>query len=148
MLKKIIISFSVLIILLIAFMLAAPFIFKDKLKAIAKKEINKQLNAKVDFKDVGLSLFRDFPHLTFSLKELSIVNNVPFDGDTLASIGSFATTINIMSLIQGGKIDINGISIERPMASVKVLKDGTANYNIMKETVSQAEIKEKGKGSD
>ncbi len=140
MLKKIIIAFFVIIVLLFGFLIAAPFIFKGRLIEIAKKEINKQLNAKVDFKDVGISIFRSFPHLTFSLEQLSVVNNAPFEGDTLASMASFATTINIMSLIQGGTVDIIGIHIDKPRANVKVLKDSTANYDIMK--AAKAEKKE------
>ncbi len=134
MLKRILIGFAIFLVLFIGFLIAAPFLFKGKLLAIAKKEINNRLNAKVDFKDVGISIFSDFPNLTLSLNELSVVNNAPFEGDTLASVGSFSTSVNIMSLIKGGAIEILGISIENPRANVKVLKDGTANYDIMKET--------------
>src|SRR6266446_2973773 len=101
MLKKIIITLAVIFVLLFAFLIAAPFIFKGKLIAIAKKELNNQLNAKVDFKDVGISIFKDFPNLTLCLEKLSIVNNAPFEGDTLASIGSFSASVNIMSVIKG-----------------------------------------------
>ncbi|MDZ4844657.1 MAG: AsmA-like C-terminal region-containing protein [Chitinophagales bacterium] len=132
MLKKILISVVVIIVLLLGFLIAAPFIFKGKLIEIAKKELNNQLNAKVDFKDVGISIFKDFPNLTLSLHELSIVNNAPFEGDTLAAIGSFAVSVDIMSVINGDVVDIKGIFINQPDLNVRVLKDGTANYNIMK----------------
>ncbi|HXH19175.1 MAG TPA: AsmA-like C-terminal region-containing protein [Chitinophagales bacterium] len=134
MAKKILISVAVIFILLTGFLIASPFLFKGKLVALAKSELNKQLNAKVDFKDGGITLFRDFPRLTFSLEELNVVNNAPFEGDTLASIRSFSTSINIMSLIKGGAIDIRGIRISEPKINVRVLKDGSANYDIIKET--------------
>ncbi len=132
MLKKILIISSIVIVLLIAALIALPFIFKDKLITIAKVELNKQLNAQVDFKGIGLSVFRDFPHLTLTLKELTVVNIEPFKGDTLASIKSFSTAVNIMSLIRGNTIDVIGITIDNPRLKVRVLKDGTANYDIMK----------------
>ncbi len=140
MLKKILIAVVVLIVLLLGFLIAAPFIFKGKLVEIAKKELNNQLNAKVDFKDVGISIFKDFPNLTLSLDELSIVNNAPFEGDTLAAIGSFAASVDILSVIKGDLVDITGVFIDRPNVNVRVLKDGTANYDIMKAT-SDAEKK-------
>src|ERR1051325_4353030 len=126
MLKKILITVAVVAILVLGFLIAAPFIFKGKLIAIAKRELNNQLNAKVDFKDVGISIFRDFPNLTLCLEKLSIVNNAPFEGDTLASIDAFSASVNIMSLIKGGAIDVRGIFIDKPKANIKVLKDGTA----------------------
>lgn len=132
MLKKILIAVVVIFILLLGFLIAAPFLFKGKLIEIAKKELNNQLNAKVDFKDVGISIFKNFPNLTLSLHELSVVNNAPFDGDTLAAIGSFAASVDIMSVIKGDMVDIKGIFIDRPNMNVRILKDGTANYDIMK----------------
>jgi len=141
MLKKIFLTSIVLIALLLGFLIAAPFIFKGKLVEIAKRELNSQLNAKVDFKDVGISIFKDFPNLTLSLKQLSIVNNAPFEGDTLAAIGSFSASVNIMSVIKGETVDVRGIFIEKPNIHVKVLKDGSANYDILKAT-AQAEKKE------
>jgi hypothetical protein len=35
-----------------------PFFFKDKIIAKAKEEISKQINAKVDFKSIDLSLLK------------------------------------------------------------------------------------------
>lgn len=137
MLKKLFITIAVIFILLLALLIAAPFIFKDKLIAIAKKEINTQLDAKVDFKDVGISFFHDFPNLALTLGELSIVNNAPFEGDTFALIGSFSASVNVMSVIRGSTIDVRGIFLDKPKVNVKVLKDGTANYNIIKATAEQ-----------
>ena len=37
-----------------------PVLFKKQITSLVKKEINKTLVAKVDFKDVSLSLFRHF----------------------------------------------------------------------------------------
>jgi len=142
MLKKIVIALAVIVVLLLAFLIAAPFIFKGQLIAIAKKEINNRLHAKVDFKDVGISIFKDFPNLSLSLKEVSIVNLAPFEGDTLAAIGSFSASVNIMSVVSGDQVDVRGIFIDKPRVNVKVLKDGTANYDIMKPAPTPAEPKE------
>nr|MBX2874392.1 hypothetical protein [Saprospiraceae bacterium] len=70
--KRILIALLVLVILLVGTAIAVPILFKDKIVAIAKEEINKTVRADVDFSDVDLSLFKGFPHLVFSLKDLSI----------------------------------------------------------------------------
>lgn len=132
MLKKIVIGILVVLVLLIGALVAIPFIFKDKLIAIAKTEINDQINAKVDWKDFGVTVFKDFPNVSLCLQGVTVVNVEPFKGDTLANIGEIAISADIMSVIKGGQIGINSIGIDKPVLHVKVLKDGTANYNIMK----------------
>lgn len=122
----------VLIILFLGALFAIPFVFKDRLINLARQEINKSVNAKVDFRNVGITLLSDFPHLTFSLQDLSVINHTPFEGDTLAYVGSFSFSINLMSLLKQGPIDIRSIRIDRPLAHIKILPDGTANYDIFK----------------
>ena len=58
-------------------MIIVPYIFKDKIVAVVKNEINKNINANVDFNRVGLSLFRNFPDISVRLTELSVINNEP-----------------------------------------------------------------------
>jgi hypothetical protein len=58
------ISFTVLIGLLIA----APFIFKDKIIAKLKETINQEVNATIDWKDADLSFISTFPYFTLRIK--------------------------------------------------------------------------------
>lgn len=134
MLKKIFITLSLFIILLIGAVLAVPYLFKDKLTALAKDEMNTYLNAEANFQSVSISIIKDFPNLSFGLEGLTIVNQAPFEGDTLANIGSLGFSIDILPILQSNKVHINSISISDPTLRVKVLKDGTANYDIVKAT--------------
>ncbi|MBP1651461.1 MAG: AsmA family protein, partial [Bacteroidetes bacterium] len=52
MLKKILKITGILLIVLVAAAIAIPFLFKGKIMSIVKTELNKQLEADVDFKDV------------------------------------------------------------------------------------------------
>jgi hypothetical protein len=52
MLKRILKITSIILLVLVVAAFAAPYIFKDKITAFVKKEINDNLNAKVDFKSV------------------------------------------------------------------------------------------------
>jgi hypothetical protein len=118
--------------LIILMLLLLPFLFKGKIVNLIKSEANKQLVATLDFKDVNLSLIRNFPYLSVSIEELSIANQGNFNGDTLIKAGKTSLTLNLMSLIKGDEISIRSILLDNASIHIKVLKDGSANYDIMK----------------
>ena len=65
--KKILKGLGIVLGLFVIIGIAIPFFFKDKVIGIIKDTANKELNAKLDFKDVSLSVFRDFPNLSIRL---------------------------------------------------------------------------------
>ncbi|MCS6796578.1 MAG: AsmA family protein, partial [Raineya sp.] len=132
-LKKTLIGIGIFLILLIGFAIAVPFLFKDKIKAEIDKQIALYVDAQVNFKteDFSLSVFKNFPHVTASLNNFSIVNNAPFKGDTLLSVGSFGITVDLWSLF-GEKMKINKISLIKPRIFAKVNKEGKANWDIVR----------------
>ena len=122
------ITFLVLLILVIA----APFIFKDKLVQLVKDEANKSLNAKVDFGEFDLTLFSSFPDFRFKIQKVSVINIEPFKGDTLAYIKELSFDLNIKSVISGDKYQINSLVIDEPKINGIVMADGKANWDIAK----------------
>ena len=68
---------GLLALLALAFFL--PILFKGKIIKIVKAEINKNIEAKVDFRDVSLSLFRHFPKLSIGLETISVVGVKEFE---------------------------------------------------------------------
>ncbi|MES2514216.1 MAG: AsmA family protein [Bacteroidota bacterium] len=124
------ITFLVLLILVIA----APFLFKDKLVQLVKKEANKSLNAKVDFGDFDLTLFSSFPDFRFKIQNVSVINIEPFKGDTLAYIKELSFDLNIKSVISGDKYQVNSVVIDQPKINGIVMQDGKANWDIAKAT--------------
>jgi len=121
---------GILIVLIIALAILLPIIFKGKIIELAKQEINKSVTAKVDFKDVGLSLFRSFPDFSLRIDGLSVIGINEFDKDTLANIEKLELTLDLMSVISGSNYEIKKIRIYHPDINVKVLKDGKTNYDI------------------
>lgn len=109
-----------------------PVLFKDKLVQKAKVMVNESVNAKVDFKDVSISIFKNFPDITLSLNDITVVGIGEFQKDTLAAISSFSTSINIMSYIKKGIVDVKTVTIKQPRIYALVLEDGKANWDIMK----------------
>lgn len=129
---------SLLVILVLLF--AAPFLFKDKIKAQIDKAIADNINANVyyDANSLSLSLFRHFPNISVSLSDFGIVNKEPFKGDTLAAIGHFKAVVDIGSVISGDKIEVKGIYLDELRAKIKVNKLGQANYDITKPDTTTA----------
>ena len=122
---------SLLALVILAAVLV-PVLFKDQLVNKAKEIINDNLTAKVDFKDVSLSVFKNFPDITLSLKDITIIGTGEFEKDTLASIPTLNVSINIMSYLKNSVIDVKTVSIQNPYLQAIVLEDGMANWDIVK----------------
>lgn len=121
---------GVLMLIIIIAMVAIPYFFRDQIVEIVKVEINKSVNAKVDFEDFDLSLFRSFPNFDFQLRRLSVINKAPFEGDTLAFVPALGLTLDLMSVFRGEAYELKKITIDQPLINALVTEDGTANWDI------------------
>lgn len=126
-----IIGISILILIVAA--IAAPFLFHDKILAIAKKEINNKIYATTNFRDVDISFFRHFPKVSVKLTDLSIVGLDEFMNDTLLSANGLDISINILSLLKGKNLDIAGFDLESPQINALVTNVGKTNWDILKQ---------------
>ncbi len=104
-------TFLKIIVIIIIVILAAAFIlpiaFKGKIKKLAKEEINKNVEAEVNFSDISLSLFKSFPNFNMGISDLTISGVKEFDKDTLANITLIEVTLDFMSVIKGELYEIN-----------------------------------------
>lgn len=132
-LKKFFKIFLIILFLLIGFAFAAPFIFKGKIVSLVKSEINKNIDAKADFKDVDISFFRMFPKVSIAIENLQIIGNGQFSADTLINAKAINGSLDIMSVLRGSDYKIYSLSIKEPRIHALVSKDGTANWDITKE---------------
>ena len=123
---------GVLVVLLLA-AVAAPFLFKDKLRALADQQIAQRVRAKVLYNpaDIDVSILRSFPDLTLDIKNLRVVGLDSFSRDTLAYLPSMRVGLDIMTVLKGQEIKINTVELERPDLSLRVLKSGRANWDVV-----------------
>ena len=119
------------LVLLIA-VIAAPFLFKDKLIQLVKDEANKSLNAKVDFGQFDLTLISSFPDFRFKIQNVSVINVEPFAGDTLAYIKQLSFDLNLKSVLSGDKYQINSLIVDEPHINATVNNEGKASWDIAK----------------
>ncbi len=138
LLKKIlkITGISFLVLILLAFTI--PIIFKKQVQAIVKKEINKQLNAKVEFTDASLSLFRHFPKATIRIKGLSIVGTGAYINDTLIAADNVDITAGLFSVLKGKDIKVHGLYLNQPRIHLLMDEAGNANWDIAKSSGSSS----------
>jgi len=137
-LKKIvkITGFTLLVLIAAAFLI--PLLFKKQITELVKKEINNNLIAKVDFKDVSLSLFRHFPKISILLEDLSVVGTNEFDSDTLLSAKTLDASVNLISAIRGKNIKVYGVYVQSPRIHALINKEGKANWDIAKKSTDSS----------
>jgi hypothetical protein len=135
-----------LILLLLILLFTVPVLFKNKIKTKVEQIINESVNAKVSFDDYKLGFFRNFPDLSFSLEGLSVAGKGVFENDTLASLNSLDLVFNLSSIFGKSGYEIKSVILDNAKIKTIVLKDGSANYDIVKDT-GEAEAAEESKPS-
>jgi len=123
---------GITLLVLIAAAFLIPILFKKQITTLVKKEINKSLTAKVDFKDVSLSLFRHFPKISISLQDLTVIGTNKFAKDTLISAKSVDASVDLISAIKGKDIKVYGVYFNSPRIHALINKNGEANWDIAK----------------
>lgn len=146
--KKFLIIAGIVIILFLAVLIIVPIAFKGQVVKLVKEEANKNITATLDFNDIGLSLIKHFPSMTLTVDQLIVLNKEPFAGDTLASLDEFQATINLKSLLFGKQVEINSIRMVDPIIHLRVLKDGSTNWNIMKASAEASPAETEAKPSE
>ncbi|MCK9448487.1 MAG: AsmA family protein [Bacteroidales bacterium] len=125
-------------VILIALILI-PFFFQDKLVQLVKEELNKSVEATIDFSSARLSLIRSFPDFSLTLSHLVLTGKAAFENDTLLYADRFSLTLDILSVFKASPYEIKNIRLKEPLLHLIVLEDGHANWDIMPETESEIE---------
>jgi hypothetical protein len=140
--KKFIRITLAIIIVLIGAALAAPYFLKDKIINAVKTAANDNLNATFDFKDLDISLIRNFPSVYVALIDVSIVGKNEFKNDTLAAISLLSVKADFWKLIASGTTQIKYIGISQPRIHLIALKNGKVNWDIAKSSESSSKKEE------
>ncbi len=125
------------IFLFFALLLVLPFAFKGKIMELGKRELNKQLNADVDFEKLRLNFIRSFPDATLQLKNLYIAGKDDFKGDTLLQSGNINLVVNLKSLFGDTGYEVKKVEFTDTKLLAHVLKDGRANWDILKKDTTK-----------
>ncbi len=142
--KKIFISLAIIISIFFSVVFVFPYFFKDKIIEILKKEMNKKSKTKIDFNnDVALSILKDFPKLSLSIKNLLVESPKGFPSDTLVAVENTRLALDLLSVIKGENIKIHSITVEKPTLNLFVNKEGINNWDIFIEEQKETQKEEK-----
>ncbi|MBI1182840.1 AsmA family protein [bacterium] len=143
--KRVLLILIAIVLLLVAAVVALPFLFKDDIVNYIK---NETINGQIEFnEDISIGLISSFPDLNIGIKDIVIKNNAPFEGDTLMSLKELKATIDLMQIISGN-IEVKSIDLNTPYINVLVKKDGTANYDIALPSEEEAPVDESSSDSE
>jgi len=149
--KRVIRFLGILIVIIIGAIILVPYLFKDDLIKLVNDEANEMLKGELSMGDLDLTLVKDFPNLSLSLNELKYKGAEPFLGEELFSINSVILEIDILKALTGSGFEVKSIRVIEPKVDVRILADGMANYDILKETEDEestvSEVEE-NKGSE
>ncbi len=133
--KKALKIIGISLLIIIALLAVAPFIFQAQIKDMVRNFINDNVNAKVEFADVSLSFLSSFPQVNVTVDELSITNLEPFKDETLATVKSFSFDISVNELFKTASdepVALNSINVDEALITLKTNKFGDTNYDIAK----------------
>ena len=138
--KKALKVVGLILLVLIGLVVALPWFLEGKIGEIVKNKVNNNINATLDFKDANLSLIKSFPNAYVSLKEITLINQGPFEGDTLFASEEIALNLSIRELFKSADepITIQRLNIDGAKLHIKVDQNENANYDIVKETEGAA----------
>lgn len=130
--KKFLKITAIVLGVIILILLLAPIVFEKQLKDLVQKTINDNLNAQVTFADMDLSLFRNFPDATLGIEDVRVLNNAPFEGDTLALSEEIVLQMSIKELFKGSgeAMKIDALKMKNSRVNIKIDSLGNANYDI------------------
>ncbi len=143
-LKKTLKWTGISLLLIIILLIIIPIIFKDEIKEMVIKEVNKSLKAELSVGDFDLTFISTFPNMTIELIDTKLIGLNEFKGVTLADIKSVRAHVGFWDVVSGSDLEIDEIHITEPKFDVRVLQSGLANYDIVKseEEMTPEELEE------
>ncbi|GFZ94067.1 hypothetical protein GCM10011531_27460 [Aquaticitalea lipolytica] len=141
-LKKFLKITGISLLIIVLLLIAVPFVFQSQIKGMVKTFINENLNAKVEFSDVSLSLLKSFPQAYVEVSDLVITNYEPFKDETLATAKSLSFSMSVKELFKSadeGAIVVNTITLNEALLTLKTNSVGIVNYDIVKERPNASE---------
>lgn len=136
--KKFLKIIGVILLLVVGLLIAAPFILEAKIGDLIRTNVNNNVNAKLDFAEANLSLIKSFPNAELGLQNVTLINQAPFEGDTLFAAKDVRLTLGMRELFKsaGEPIGIKNLSLDGANIHVKVNEGEVANYEIGKDSGS------------
>jgi hypothetical protein len=128
--KKSVFIVGGIFILIIGTLFVLPVFFKSSITDAAKSTLNKQVNAKIDFEDIQISMFRSFPKVNIEIQDLTVTGRAEFENDTLLAIENARAKMSLFSLFKSSERGVEEIVLIRPDLKLIVGESDNVNWAI------------------
>ncbi len=141
---------GITLLVLVTLIISLPLLLEGKIAEIIKNKVNNNINATLDFDDASLSLIKSFPSANVELQQISLVNNAPFEGDTLFASNQIELKMSINELFKSAEepITIKRLLIDGAKLHIKVDAQENTNYDIGKQEDENTVAEESGESSN
>lgn len=137
--KKIIVILSVIIILIFSALIVIPVFFKGDILQIIQHQVSNHIKAELKIGDMSLSMFKSFPDMNVTLKDVILTGEQEFANDTLLHVPLFEASVNLKSLISGNELIVKKILLQDTRLLPTVNPTGIANWDIIQPKAKEAE---------
>ena len=127
-------SFSSLValVLIVVGVLMWVIFTPSKLTPLVRQQLPKFVTCEATLEQVDLTFFSTFPHLGLHVQNVCLKNAMTgAPSDTLAFVGDFTATIDLMAFLKTNDVILNQFYLENGFANVYINADGKTNYDIM-----------------
>lgn len=141
---------AILVALALTISLIVWYLTPEKLTPIVEREASALIDGEVKAARVELTFWSTFPHLSVSIDTLKVISHsmndlpdslsssLPSNCSSLASIDYLHGSINL-GVLARGRIELDDITINKPVINLVAGPDGIANYNIIKQSTDNTE---------
>ncbi len=126
------------VVAILAAIILIPVLFRGKIEKIVKREVGAMVDARFDFERIGISLIRAFPNASLAIRNISIVGNEPFAGDTLLYAADIRVAVNLLSLFGDSGFTVTDVMLNHPRINAIIDSTGVVNWDILKEEEPEA----------
>ncbi|MDO1502478.1 AsmA-like C-terminal region-containing protein [Winogradskyella maritima] len=139
--KKLFKIIGIILLLGIIVLASIPFILESKIDTIVQNYVDKNVNAKVEFDDISLSLLSSFPNANVNIENLKITTYAPFEDETLANAKQITLKMPIKEVFKSASDDpmkVTEIIADEVLLTLQTKTNNEVNYDILKSTDSTA----------
>lgn len=137
-------NFLKFFLLLLVLFAVAVFVFlqavKPRLDGYIKSVLNSSVEATIDYGDVDISLFRAFPGVSITLRDLLVTKNGA-ESDTLGTVDRFSVAFDLLSVFSGD-FKVHSVRVERPRIVVSKDSAGKSNWDIFPDAGSPGTVRD------
>ncbi len=118
--KKPLIVTGILLLFFVLLLLLFPVFLRNNITGIIERQAARHLDARLHIESIHLNMFRNFPALNVSIRNITLSGKQESAGDTLLHVPLLSASVNVVSLLKGKEVIVNRL----------LLKDALFTHNI------------------